>query len=423
MPRSYAPSPEFVHQVRNALAHLYDYAYLENHPLATLVDRERTLDQVSRAQKLRRLLLDCIESLRPGQAEKAPPDAVRAHAILFYRYVDGITMEEIAARRDLSERQAYRELEKGLDAVARVLEERVGTERVAQHLANVPRHATDNDRIQVAHAEVSRLRETMRAESLDLLDVLRGVASLLEPVSERASVEIVISAPDACPPILGDRVLLRQAFLNLLTQALHATEPGRLDIAISIVRTSLNIAITGRRDRPGQVISSSAKSQLSDVSQTVAQVLIEAQGGRLETDESERAWNARVALPTAGRLVVLVVDDNEDLITLFERYLAGHDVHVVGATGGEEALRLAATLQPQLITLDVMIPNLDGWEILERLKNSPETGHIPVVICSVLQERELAEALRADDYITKPVRQADVMDVVERWLGRPRPAA
>jgi CheY-like chemotaxis protein len=95
---------------------------------------------------------------------------------------------------------------------------------------------------------------------------------------------------------------------------------------------------------------------------------------------------------------------------------------VVGAKDGAPALRLAAELQPRLITIDVMMPNLDGWEVLQRLKTTPETAHIPVVVCSVLHEPELALAMGASDYLTKPVQQADLLAVLERHLGRPTPA-
>ena len=92
---------------RNALSHLYDAAYLKNHPLAIALDVSAQLDRVTRAQRLRRLLLDSIETLRPQPHDGGVPEVARAYAILIYRYVDGLTMEDIAAKRALSERQAY----------------------------------------------------------------------------------------------------------------------------------------------------------------------------------------------------------------------------------------------------------------------------------------------------------------------------
>ncbi len=155
----------------------------------------------------------------------------------------------------------------------------------------------------------------------------------------------------------------------------------------------------------------------------MAQALVEAQGGYLEVYDSEGKWRARVSLPTSGRATILVIDDNADIVALFQRYLGGHEVSVVGATDGEEALRLAVELQPQAITLDVMMPNQDGWEILHRLKSSPDTQHIPVIVCSVLDEPQLALAMDASDTITKPVSQVGLLAVLQRWMGPLQPVS
>jgi len=94
---------------------------------------------------------------------------------------------------------------------------------------------------------------------------------------------------------------------------------------------------------------------------------------------------------------------------------------LVGATDGTKALRLAEELQPQMIVLDLMMPNQDGWEILRQINASPETRDIPVIICSVLDEREMALASGASDYLVKPVNQVDLLTVLRRWLGTLRP--
>jgi CheY-like chemotaxis protein len=119
---------------------------------------------------------------------------------------------------------------------------------------------------------------------------------------------------------------------------------------------------------------------------------------------------------------VLVVDDNADLTALFQRYAAGHNLNVVGATNGAQALALARELRPQLIILDLMLAQMDGWEILQRLRRSEEAAATPIVICSVLNEPDLAFSLGASDYVTKPINQATLVDVLRRWLGKLPPA-
>ncbi len=421
MPGEQDPSTELVHLVRNALAHLYDYAYLQNHPLAAIVDASGKLDEVTRAQRLRRLLLDCIESLRPQSEGDAPSQAARAHALLTYRYVDGIAMTEIAEKRSLSERQAYRELEKGVQAVASLL-----SDRMRENGAGAPMLPPGPQRdaagsLQAARAEAARLGQAVNTGDLDVADVLQGIQELLAPISQRTGIHIHLQTIGPRPRAAADRVMLRQALLNLLTHALNAAVEGDLAIAVSAREASLRIEMCESPTATRTCPPSPARGAEPGVGLSVAQALIEAQGGRLEIEQREGKWRAEVILPTTGRATILAIDDNADLVTLLQRYLAGHEVKVVGASDGQQALRLAEELSPQVITLDVMMPSQDGWEILQQLRRSPRTAHIPVIICSVLNEPELAQSMGASGYITKPVSQADLLDVLRRWLGPLQP--
>lgn len=117
--------------------------------------------------------------------------------------------------------------------------------------------------------------------------------------------------------------------------------------------------------------------------------------------------------------VLLVIDDNEGIAIAFRAYLAGYPYAVVGATTGTEALQLASQLDPLAITLDILMPSPDGWEILQALKTDPQTESIPVIICSVLDDPELARSLGAAAYLRKPVSQADLLCALDK-LARTR---
>jgi len=415
---------ESVRLVRSALAHLYDPAYLQNHPLVFMLDVGLNSDHVTRAQKIRRILLECIEALRPEACGHDRAAAARAYAILTYRCVDGLAMEEIAAKLALSRRQVYREYGKGVKAVASLLRDRIreAEQRIGSEDERLAVEAPAGERLEAAQAEVARLQQAGQAkESLSLDDVLEGVIDLLAPLAHQTGVQMRLSSLDTRPSIVANRVMLRQALLNLLSHALHAAR-GDLVIALSYGKGEVLIDVAespaAQQARPAPTPA----VRPDGVGLAVARALIEAQGGRLETREQEGAWRARVVLPVSGRATILVVDDNADLIALFQRYLGAHDVSVVGVADGEQTLPLAAELQPRLVTLDVMMPHLDGWEILQRLKNAPETSHIPVIVCSVLHEPQLALAMGASDFITKPVRQTELLEVLQRWLG-PLPSA
>ncbi len=407
----------------DALTHLYDYAHLENHALATLVDVSKELDQVTRAQRLRRLLLDCIEEVKPQEAGESISEADRVHAVLTYRYVDGLPMDKVADKRGLGERQAYRELRKGVRAVAGLLYDRMQAQDGAGGPPSQLHQPAPDDRVQLAQAEVARLRQAATSETVDLHVLLQGVLSLLAPLCQRTGVQISIAPDGPWPPVVAGRVMLRQALLGLLTHALEAAVEGDVTIAVHPGEFEVSLEITQSAVRTRRRPSPSPSHSPAGLGPAVAQALIAAQGGRVETGEHEGTWSARITLPTTSRTTILVIDDNADLVALLRRYLAGHAINVVGATDAEQALRLAPELQPRLITLDVMMPDQDGWEILQRLKGSSATRDIPVIICSVLNERGLAETMGASGYITKPVSQDDLMEVLSRWLGPLWPTA
>ena len=401
--------PELIGLIRSALSHLYDHAFLQNHPLAAMLDRENNLDQVSRAQRVRRLLLDCIESLRPPT--DAPADTARAYAILNNHYLDGLPMPNVAEKLGLSQRQAYRELEKGVKAITNVLWERVGHE-VAPAMSAAG--ASDN-RYQIAQQEVERLRPAAHAENVDLAELVGKISVLLNPLSEQTGIQIELSAPEKWSPVLADRTMLRQALLNLLSHALRVVR-GNVVIVVARVNDGWQIGL-----RESATASARSSVKFDDIEQTeigltVARSLIVAAGGQLEIEPGTGQWHARIFLPRARQAIVLAIDDNADIVALFQRYLGGHAVSVVGAKNAEDALRLAVELQPQVIMLDIMIPNQDGWEILQKLKTAPETKHIPVIICSVLHEPQMAQAMGASGYVTKPVGQEKLLETLRRWL-------
>ena len=120
---------------------------------------------------------------------------------------------------------------------------------------------------------------------------------------------------------------------------------------------------------------------------------------------------------------VVVVEDDPNAYDLIASALGSAGYLAIRARHGDEALRLVRESRPTAVTLDLVLPGLDGWEVLKRLKNDPDTRDIPVVIISVVDNRELGVALGADDYFVKPVDRDRLLqrirDVTER-APRPR---
>jgi len=113
---------------------------------------------------------------------------------------------------------------------------------------------------------------------------------------------------------------------------------------------------------------------------------------------------------------VLVIDDDADSRVLMQDYLDDFGCEVFLAPSGEDGLQLARTQVPDLITLDLQMPGLDGWEVLKRLKADPEVRHIPVVIASVAANEGRGRPFGAVDLLTKPIERSDLLRVLWRQL-------
>jgi DNA-binding response OmpR family regulator len=121
---------------------------------------------------------------------------------------------------------------------------------------------------------------------------------------------------------------------------------------------------------------------------------------------------------------VLCIEDQSQMIDLLCLVLQRADCEVIGALGGKAGLEQARALQPDLILLDLMMPELDGWEVFRQLKADPVTQHIPVIVVSARSEGvDQVLGLRiaeADDYITKPFGPMELLERVNRVLARPQ---
>ena len=104
-----------------------------------------------------------------------------------------------------------------------------------------------------------------------------------------------------------------------------------------------------------------------------------------------------------GTPTVLVIDDDPTVHDLMQRFLRKEGLRMVAAASGEEGLRLAKALRPAVITLDVMMPGMDGWAVLTALKADPDMADIPVMMLTIMDDRNMGYALGAVDYLTKPI--------------------
>jgi len=148
--------------------------------------------------------------------------------------------------------------------------------------------------------------------------------------------------------------------------------------------------------------------------------LIEACGGRFWLSAKEGASQALCfALPVSRPKTILIIDDDTDTVRLYERYLRLQDYSIVVAFSASEARTKMAEALPDLVLLDVLMPLQDGWDFLRFLRSTPATAEVPVLVCSVLGQPELALALGATAVLPKPVDQGLMLQTIEALLNQP----
>jgi CheY-like chemotaxis protein len=142
--------------------------------------------------------------------------------------------------------------------------------------------------------------------------------------------------------------------------------------------------------------------------------------GRVTDGGEERASTPSVTPAPASAGTVLVIDDEPAVRDLMQRFLSREGFRVVTAASGEEGLRQARDLRPDAITLDVMMPGMDGWAVLSALKGDAALADIPVVMLTIVDDKNLGYALGASDYLTKPIDRERLTAVLDKYR-RERP--
>jgi len=379
----------FHKHVKDALEHLHDAAHLQTHPLLAYLG-DATAD-ATRAQKLRAWLKNAIEQLKPAPDLPSTSPEWRSYLALRYRYVQRMNPANIESELGISQRQLYRELAKGLDALAALLwEQRARPEPSAPPIETTGARELEN--------ELSQWN--LARQKLDVRALITETLATLQPTIAARGIAVYTDFPDAVPPTFVDATLTRQALLNVLRLVVNRTR-DRVNIRVGTPEERVDVVI----------ISEDVSIDVTAEDWRNAELLCRTQGAILDLNPLGQTV---IALPRAAHTRVLVIDDNPAIQQLFERYLAPHQYEVLHAQSGDDALRLATETQPDVITLDVMMPQMDGWQVLRALAQNPATARIPVVVCSVLREPDIALSLGARAYLKKPIDRLTLVETLER---------
>jgi len=386
-------------ELKQALECLYDPLALSQLAICRRFERAvAESDSHRRAQAMRSILLDAIEVLQPPSSAMPLTPSLRGYELLSLHYVQRLSFAEASEELHISPRQAYRDLAAAVERLADYLSELA---------ARQPAQAEEEPVTPSLQAELKRLGASK--QETDLWAVVLAAVETVKPLADMRGTTIGLPAGESVFTATVEPALFRQVLVSLLSWALRHTSQG-------------GVTLTGRQERNSDVISLRFRTgtPLPTLAEEVVQ-LCRSQGMRLALSESRAEAEVELHVPRQGKRLILIVEDNPAVVQFYQRLLQDTGRYeLVAAPDSQSAPTMARTVGPDAVILDVLMPELDGWSVLRSLRELAETRGIPVLICSVFDEPELAQALGATACLKKPITAPALLQALERCLERGR---
>jgi signal transduction histidine kinase/CheY-like chemotaxis protein len=270
-------------------------------------------------------------------------------------------------------------------------------------------------------------------EEVDLAGLVEEVRAIVEPLAVANANRLEIICPSALSTLRTDRTKLKQSLLNLLSNAGKFTHQGRIALEVRLAGNEISFIVsdTGigmteeQQSRLFQAFSQADASTTRQYGGTglglaITKHFCEMLGGNIAVESTPGQGSTfTITLPDHGRVtaaaapaapegaehaaLVMVVDDDPNARDLLAATVRREGYRVIEATDGESALAMAREWHPDIVTLDVLMPRMDGWAVLTAFKSDSELAEIPVIIVTVLADRGIAVSLGAAEFLTKPV--------------------
>ncbi|MEM7250214.1 MAG: response regulator [Pseudomonadota bacterium] len=293
-----------------------------------------------------------------------------------------------------------------------------------------------NDVLDLSKIEAGGM--TLFIEEFSPVTLIADVVNTVRPLVGQNANELTVNIEPSMDAMTADQTKVRQTLFNLLSNACKFTERGSISLTASQDRQADTIVIEvsdsgigmdeeqlKRVFEPFTQADSSTSNRYggTGLGLSISKEFCELMGGRIVVDseinegttfsvtlprvmaEAESSHSAEpVSLPAgSGRGTVLVIDDDERVLELSARILKKQGFSVATSNNGERGLELARALHPTAVILDIIMPGMDGWQVLSALKADSETAELPVVLMTMLDDRETGFALGATEYLTKPI--------------------
>lgn len=313
-----------------------------------------------------------------------------------------------------------------------------------------------NDVLDISKIESGRM--DLYLESFELIPILNEIISTIQPLVEKNNNTLIINSPADIGMMFADITKVRQSLFNLISNASKFTKNGTITLIVNRYLeaekewVSIQVQDTGIGMTPEQMTKLFKPFSQADATTTrkyggtglglvITQKFSQMMGGDISIESEfgvgttftiklpaqvsdrkdnilEEAEESSAILSVFSGKKILVIDDDSTTHDLIRHFLEPEGFNVIATTDPEEGLRWAKEQKPDGIVLDVIMPKMDGWAVLTRLKADPEISAIPVIMATVLEDQNIGYTLGATDYLTKPIQKEQLKILLDKYQAK-----
>ena len=318
-----------------------------------------------------------------------------------------------------------------------------------------------NDVLDLSKIEAGRVE--LFNETFELKQILDDIMKTSSPLAQKNENELIIDYKTEIDFVTADQTRVKQVVLNLISNACKFTEKGKITVRVNkILRDGgdlicIDVSDTGigmSEEQMSRLFNSFVQADSSTTRKyggtglglTISKQLAKLMGGDVVvnselgkgttftatfladfigasesfknlTKETGSLIENVISLENSSGKTILIIDDDPTVSELMKRQLSKEGYQVIIAPNGKDGIRLARELKPDAITLDILMPEMDGWSVLRTLKADPEVSNIPVIMASILDEKNKGFSLGAADFLSKPVQKEYLMKSIRNLTG------
>lgn len=402
----------FKADLRQLLLHLHDPSYEPSHAAYRLLGCEPD----DGPGPLQAKILAAIQDMEPDPETPSSSRTLREFDALYKRFVVGLNQEQTADSLHMSVRNVQRVQAQAIHALTQRLWER---EHPQQESAGVPEHKQEPDSDQPAvpsgqaadwksqaDLELASLRMHAPNAVTDISRLIRDITDIEGALLAKHGVNVTTSSiqPGLIAAIHPSAI--RQTLIIAVAQLAQHMLPGQMSIHATLENAQVKITMSG---------------SLADASMPAADLvrdIIAPADVSVEAHRNDDHVFISVRAPCVGEHTVLVVEDNLDMVYFYRRCTAGTTYRIVHAPSARGLAETVEVTAPDIIVLDVMLPEVDGWQLLTELRGNPACRSIPIIVCSVTKAEQLALSLGASIVLSKPIRPQQFVNALEQALDQ-----